>query len=1498
MKINYNPKYQKKHLSIRVPWHDNFWNGRICNSAKNNDACLVLKNCAVNRNDEKEEELAGKKLSEISEEHFPPCLTERGMFMSSFDITKHLKHPYAKGYNEYYKHFLATPVKFPKYSAPSIAFRWGMPSNVEEFAYQYDLDFDPNREPYERYGREPKLGFTRNWIQDHRNQKSLFSCFFEHVNPGESLAMFYAKEVPFIEDNNRVLIGIGDISNILQEPPFNTSQETDFVAMPWEHMVQHSIRPSNEAGFLFPYHEALEYQKTHPEFNPRDIAVVVPNEFRHEFSYATEHVSHDFALYILRESVKKIEKAKELEIGSNWDSILNWLSKKIMATKELRGDYPGFGVALTTFGFERGHFLAQSIVNEIGNSACPWDYLDQVLTKKATIDQGIFDSIHPENIELWHSFKRSQKERLQLLQLLSRFNLSQDQANYIFNPSERRKKYQLATDNELIDNPYLLFEISINSIDPISYAVIDGGLMQIDSKNLLPETTPNFHKVSKQRVRALTVMQLEKEASNGHTLFPEESLVSKIADLPIEPPCNLTADYFKLATSIFDKKITIQYTADGKIAYQLDRFNEIAEFINKTINKRLEGRRHNLDEDWLSFLGDITFEDTSEDKIAKEEKIKALEEMANARFSVLIGQAGSGKTTLLSALASIPKIKQGNVLFLAPTGKAKVRMEEKAKQYGVTAKTIASFLYKSGRFYGPTQKYQLNDAAPESGYKTVIIDECSMLTEEMLGATLQHLSGVQRLILVGDYRQLPPIGAGRPFFDIINYIRPENIDMIFPRIEKSYIELTASGRHRDDDNMGRLDQDFANLFGGGSIAEDADLIFEKVIAGDSKNIKIYNWENEGDFEDLLTEVLEKELSINDTASFNNSIGATGGTWFNRNESVNKVEDWQLLSPIRSKVFGTTQLNRSIHKRFKNETVEWAKKGNKTPGPFGSEEIVYGDKVINLTNHSRDKYTYPNDGINYLANGEIGITTGKCDWKNKKFAKSPFQLQVEFSSQKGYSYQFTNKDFDDEKGTALELAYALTIHKAQGSQFNTVLLILPEPCLLLSRELIYTALTRQVEKVIVLYQGNAQMLFNYTNDYHSASLQRITNLFYKPNIAKLEERFFERNLIHCASDGKLMRSKSEVIIYETLLKYDLKPQYEHKLTIDGITKRPDFYISDDDSGIEFYWEHLGMLSDVDYAEKWKDKLAWYRSHDILPLEENGGENGTLIITRDDAKGGISVKEIVAIIEEAFQLENRAKVVSEIENLTTVVLLLRNDLNSKFESLSDQFLKVKEISRNQDEKLEQIYTLLDKQTTNENLEDFNKIVKNKIIEYEYLEDNSRAFLASAFFIHKKLSELNTDDYSPYILQSARALENEILSKLFIPYFSLIDKLENRDTFLEHEFSNKASNVFARFLYKNNKKITLGMMTTIISFIYNENGNNLKSSPLLQHFRCYAMEVTNTSFLSKMIVRNLETITSEFRNKAAHLEKVDFKDVEMFEVKLIEVLNVLLDSIDQNA
>ena len=91
------------------------------------------------------------------------------------------------------------------------------------------------------------------------------------------------------------------------------------------------------------------------------------------------------------------------------------------------------------------------------------------------------------------------------------------------------------------------------------------------------------------------------------------------------------------------------------------------------------------------------------------------------------------------------------------------------------------------------------------------------------------------------------------------------------------------------------------------------------------------------------------------------------------------------------------------------------------------------------------------------------------------------------------------------------------------------------------------------------------------------------------------------------------------------------EYEAQLRLpDGQTRYPDFTIIDDDTGERYYWEHLGLLHNPDYANRWERKLAAYRAADILPYEEGGGDAGTLIITRDDEVGGIDAKQIADLV----------------------------------------------------------------------------------------------------------------------------------------------------------------------------------------------------------------------------------------------------------------------------
>lgn len=563
-------------------------------------------------------------------------------------------------------------------------------------------------------------------------------------------------------------------------------------------------------------------------------------------------------------------------------------------------------------------------------------------------------------------------------------------------------------------------------------------------------------------------------------------------------------------------------------------------------------------------------------------------------------------------------------------------MEQAARQLNLKAYTLAQFLSASGHYDGRNQRYHLSDRPAEDTARTVIVDEASMLTEEMLAALLQAIKGIYRLILVGDPQQLPPIGPGRPFVDIVARLRPENIHNIPIRVGPGYAELMVRRRQQiEAGREGRKDLQLAEWFSGRPLGPGEDEVFETISVGSSKHVDFIQWDTPDEFQKRLLEVLVEELvdvdDLDDARGFGVSLGGErfgnsvyyNAKWKDKPGAASKAEVWQILSPVRGLTHGVTEINRLIHKQFKSQTITSARRLpwlRKIPKPMGEEEIVYGDKVINVINHHRSgrKRVFPQEGAaGYIANREIGMVVGQFKGKNSKTPGPPWALKVEFSSQPGYQYQFTESDFDrEDAGNYLELAYALTVHKAQGSEFGLVILVLPNPCFLLSRELIYTALTRQRDRVIIMHQGSRSELKKYASDVWSDTAMRFTNLFEKPNMvlvkgyAASEDRFLEERLIHRTCDGTPVRSKSEVIIYDRLVNKGLEPIYEKALTLGGVTKYPDFTIEDEDAGINYYWEHCGLLHDAGYRERWERKLKWYRDHDILPYGEGGGDEGIL------------------------------------------------------------------------------------------------------------------------------------------------------------------------------------------------------------------------------------------------------------------------------------------------
>ena len=564
----------------------------------------------------------------------------------------------------------------------------------------------------------------------------------------------------------------------------------------------------------------------------------------------------------------------------------------------------------------------------------------------------------------------------------------------------------------------------------------------------------------KRRVRALIIAQLEEAArSGGHTLLSEDLVILGIRNAKLEPPCPVSEDVIETVADFFSYEVKRVALKGDKPALQLFRYVDFKNVLSTQIHNRAkQGARFPFHDDWRARLDKLLpkLDETDKDEVrAREEKAAALAELAASRFSVLVGPAGSGKTTVLKALCQHEQIASRGVLLLAPTGKARVQLSQKC---GHNAQTLAQFLAGcGGRYDGRTGVYKTVVGSAYVGCKTIIVDEASMLTEDMLGALFDAVKGsVERLILVGDPRQLPPIGAGKPFFDAVTYLTPAESSAAFPKVGRGYAELTIQRRHKvsGEKDSFPVDLQLANWFSGRPLAPGEDEVWS-VLAGQGDatgRVTAHRWDTTEELRSKLLEVLCGELrlkGIDDQRTFATSYGGQlrdDYVYFNVGAAT-KVEDWQVLTPLRNEVLGAKDINRLLHKTFRKDAVAWASRPSRNRArvttPRGSEEIVYGDKVINVRNHKRNFVSPEAGALQYIANGEIGVVEGDLLPAGSKGGE-PWRTKVEFSSEPGFVYSFVSRDFDDERSPLLELAYAVTVHKAQGSEFGTTILVFRPP----------------------------------------------------------------------------------------------------------------------------------------------------------------------------------------------------------------------------------------------------------------------------------------------------------------------------------------------------------------------------------------------------------------------------------------------------------------------
>ena len=557
----------------------------------------------------------------------------------------------------------------------------------------------------------------------------------------------------------------------------------------------------------------------------------------------------------------------------------------------------------------------------------------------------------------------------------------------------------------------------------------------------------NFEKVDKialdlgfeqdnyKRIRSGIKYGLEKIGLNGHSAVIYENLVQFEQEL-------LRIDVNAIEETIIDMKakeeIIIEERDDQKEWVYAKPFY-IAE---KNIAEKITTLRDSENTKRIKTIKKEL------EKIEKEIGLSLSEKQKEAIFSVndnnvcvITRGPGTGKPTIMKAIIELYKKHKMKPVLCAPTGRAAKRMTETT---GEEAKTLHRLLELMGGT-SDTDSFSVDLLVTPIDADIIIVDEASMIDMFLMNYLLKGIYNGTKLVLVGDVDQLQSVGPGSVLKDIIESERIETIELnqIFRQAAKSKIIVNA---HRVNNGEG---------FISGNVKE---------TTVDEENVELLD-----DFF-LINEPNQEKAQSTIVSLCKGRLQKFGNYDF--------FSNIQVITPTKKGKLGTKELNTLLQSEINPMEAD------KEERTFGDVKYREQDRVMQVKNNYNILWEKDNDREfkkelgNGVFNGELGVI--------EKINKEDKTIRVKFDDGKVATYE--NADLDQ-----LELAYAITVHKSQGSEFDVVLFVASQTTpLLLTRNLLYTAITRAKKLLIVI---GPQSVVNYmiTNN---TTKKRNTGLKYK------------------------------------------------------------------------------------------------------------------------------------------------------------------------------------------------------------------------------------------------------------------------------------------------------------------------------------------------------------------------------------------------------------------